>query len=176
MSETLLDTPQRLPAFASIQEEISSMLSVPDGELSPEQRQLMDAYLNSLGVQEARKIDNFCQFLRLEKARIESLKAESQRLASMARTAEKRIAYLKSRYLSIMQEHGIHDKIRGDVYTLSIRSTPVVAVENPELVPDEFWNVKEERNVDKVMVKNCLKAGKPVPGCRLQNSFILQAR
>ena len=176
MPESLLPVPQKLPTFAHIQKEISSMLSVSDDELTPKQRQIMDDYLDELGIQESRKIDNFCQFLRLEAARADALKTEAQRLSSMARTAEKRIAYLKTRYLAIMQEHGIHDKVKGEIYTLSIRSTPVVAVEASELIPEEFWNVKVERSIDKVMVKNWLKAGKPVPGCYLRNSYSLQAR
>ena len=170
MSEKLL------PTFSSIQEEISAMLALPDDELDLEQRQLMDAYLNSLGTLEARKIDNFCQFLRMESARIDALRAESQRLAGMARTAEKRITYLKTSYLGIMQTHGIYDRIRGSVYTLSIRTIPVVVVDEPDLVPQEFWNVKEERSIDKMMVKSRLKAGHAVPGCSLKNSYTLQAR
>lgn len=170
MSEKLL------PTFSSIQEEISAMLALPDDELDLEQRQLMDAYLNSLGTLEARKIDSFCQFLRMESARIDALRAESQRLAGMARTAEKRITYLKTSYLGIMQTHGIYDRIRGSVYTLSIRTIPVVVVDEPDLVPQEFWNVKEERSIDKMMVKSRLKAGLAVPGCSLKNSYTLQAR
>lgn len=167
--------PSKLPKFSHVQEEISSMLSIADSDLTEQQRQVMDSYLNMLACQEAEKIDRFCQFLRLETARAEALKAEAQRLSSMAKTAENRIAFLKSRYLSIMQTYGVR-KVKGNVYTASIRESPVVAVDSPDLVPDDFWKVKIERSLDKQMVKNHLAQGINVPGCAMRTSYSLQTR
>ena len=38
-----------MPTFETIQEEIAGMLSIPDDELTDEQRAAMDAYLDELG-------------------------------------------------------------------------------------------------------------------------------
>ena len=175
MTNTLPALPQNTPNFAHVQEEISSMLSVADKDLTDEQRHLMDVYLNMLACQEAEKIDRFCQFIRLETARMEALKAEAQRLSGMAKTAENRIAFLKMHYLSIMQAYGLR-KVKGNMYTASIREVPVVSVENPDMVPDDFWKMKIDRSIDKMMVKNHLVQGKDVPGCILQTSYSLQTR
>ena len=48
-----------MPNFADIQTEIAAMLDIPDEELTDEQRQVMEDYLDELGVAEAAKVDGF---------------------------------------------------------------------------------------------------------------------
>lgn len=164
-----------LPTFDHIEEELSAMLSIPDEELTEEQKLALEQYLDELGQQEADKIDRFCQFVRIETERAEAIKAESKRLARKAQTAQSRIDYIKARYLNVMQQHGVR-KISGKVYTASVRESQAVAIENQAVIPAEFWKVKEERSVDKVMVKNHIKAGQVVPGCSLIPTYSLQTR
>ena len=73
------------------------------------------------------------------------------------------------------QQHGLR-KISGNVYTASVRESQAVAIEDQAAIPAEFWKVKEERSVDKVMVKNHIKAGQVVPGCSLIPTYSLQTR
>ena len=54
-----------MPSFVAIQDEISAMLSVPDEDLTDEQRALMCEYLDELGSQEQDKVDAFAQFVTL---------------------------------------------------------------------------------------------------------------
>lgn len=164
-----------LPTFDHIEEELSAMLSIPDEELTEEQKLDLEAYLEELGQQEADKIDRFCQFVRIETERAEAIKAESKRLARKAQTAQNRLEYVKARYLNIMQQHGLR-KVSGNVYTASVRESQAVAIEDQAAIPAEFWKVKEERSVDKVMVKNHIKAGQVVPGCSLIQTYSLQTR
>ena len=51
-----------MPSFSNILDEISAMLSIPDEELTDEQRAAMDAYLNDLARAEADKVDAFGSF------------------------------------------------------------------------------------------------------------------
>ena len=51
-----------MPSFSDIQDEISSMLSIPDEELTDDQRAAMAAYLDELAGQEADKVDAFGSF------------------------------------------------------------------------------------------------------------------
>lgn len=164
-----------LPTFDHIEEELSAMLSIPDDELTEEQKLDLEQYLDELAGQEADKIDRFCQFIRIETERAEAIKEESRRLARKAQTAQSRIDYIKARYLNIMQQHGVR-KISGKVYTASVRESQAVAIEDQNAIPAEFWKVKEERTVDKVMVKNHIKAGQVVPGCSLIPTYSLLTR
>ena len=164
-----------LPTFDHIEEELSAMLSIPDEELTEEQKLYLEQYLDELGQQEADKIDRFCQFVRIETERAEAIKAESKRLARKAQTAQNRLDYIRARYLTIMQQHGLR-KVSGKVYTASVRESQAVAIEDQNAIPAEFWKVREERTPDKLKIRNYINAGQVVPGCSLIPTYSLQTR
>lgn len=159
--------------FSQIQEEIRNMLDVPDDELTDEQRETLCAYLDELGDQEASKVDSFGEFIRLESARAEALKAEAQRLANKARTAANRISFLKSRYLDAMQRNGLTN-VRGQVYALSVRATDVVTITNEVMLPKRFVVEKTTIMPDKMAIKDALKKGEDIPGAILDKSYSLR--
>ena len=159
--------------FNSLEEEISAMLSVPDEDLTDEQRAAMCEYLDELGTAEAAKIDGFAQFVRLESARADALKAEAQRLANRARTAANRIAYLKMRYMQALQEAGLQ-RLKGSVYSLSIRGTDVVQVTDDKALPVDYVRTKTIIEPDKAAIKAALKEGQEIPGAELTKSYSLQ--
>lgn len=165
-----------MPTFDAIQQEIAAMLDVADEDLTEEQKSAMDAYLDELAQAEADKVDAFAGFIRQETARTKFLKEESARLASKARTAENRIAYLKARYLTIMQQAGVR-KIQGHVYALSIRSTPTVQVDDPAALDDFYCRfIPARREPDKRVILEALRDGGTLPGCRLVHNESLQIR
>lgn len=165
-----------MPNFAEIQTEIAAMLDIPDEELSDEQRQVMEDYLEELGVAEAAKVDGFAQFIRLETASAEAMKEESKRLAAKAKTKENRVAYLKGRYMDTMQEHDLK-KVAGNSYTLSVRASESVSVTAMvDSLPPEYVCEKVSREPDKTAIKTDLKAGKTIPGCELATTYSLQIR
>ena len=71
-----------MPTFNEIQQELAGMLSIPDEELTSEQREAMDAYIDELAKLEADKVDGFGQFLKIQSALAEACKEESRRLAA----------------------------------------------------------------------------------------------
>ena len=162
-----------MPSFAAIQEEVRAMLDIDESELTDEQIETLYAYLDELGDQEASKIDSFGQFLRIESARAEALKAEAQRLANKARTAARRIAFLKSYYLDAMQRNGLQN-VRGQVYALSVRSTDVVTITNEVMLPKRFVVEKTTIVPDKMAIKDALKKGEDLPGAILDKSYSLR--
>lgn len=165
-----------MPSFDAIQQEITGMLSVPDEELTDEQQAMMSTYLDELGQQEVAKVDAFGQFLRVQSATAEACKKEAQRLASKAKTAESRIAWLKAKYLDIMQANGLR-KVQGNAYTLSVMESEAVAVTaDIRNLPEFFIRRKETVEADKAVIKEALKAGKVIPGCELRKSYSLQVR
>ncbi len=164
-----------MPSFSDIQDEISSMLSIPDEDLTPEQRAAMSAYLDELAGQEADKVDAFGSFIRVESARAEACKKEAQRLANKAKTAEGRIAYLKHLYLCTMQSNGLK-KVQGGAYTLSIREADSVDVTDVTSLPDIYIRRKETVEPDKVVLREALKGGIEIPGAVLVKTQSLQVR
>ena len=164
-----------MPSFANIQDEISSMLSIPDEDLTDEQRAAMEEYLNDLAGQEADKVDAFGSFIRVESARAEACKKEAQRLANKAKTAEGRISCLKHMYLCTMQSAGLK-KVQGSAYTLSIREADSVNVTDVTVLPDLYIRRKETVEPDKVVLREALKGGIEIPGAVLVKTSSLQIR
>lgn len=176
---------QKLPSFAAIQEEIQNILETYDsadndlGEysltLNEDQQAELDAYLEMLGTQEAEKVDGFAQFLRMSEAQQSALKSEADRLLKRARSIENTRNFLKSRYLEVMERHGLR-KVSGQTYTLSRRVTKCVQIVDESIVPA---GVKREKTIvepDKRIIMEMLKSGQKVPGCQLAESVSLQVR
>lgn len=165
--------------FMEIQGEIANMLDIPDEELTDEQRQIMDEYLNELGQQEVTKIDNFAGFIRKQAAIAEAVKEESQRLAAKAKAMQNKVDRMKEHYLAVMRFHGLK-KIQGNIYSIGVReSTRVNVADLDALVKDNnpLW-VKAETTYkpDKATIKEALKDGVSVPGCQLEKSYSLNIR
>lgn len=165
-----------MPSFDHIQQEISAMLSVNDEDLTEEQKQAMDAYLDELGHAESEKIDGFAAFIREESYRAKYYAEEAKRLANKAKTAEGRINFLKAKYLDIMRENGV-SKIKGNAYTLSVRHIQHVVVDDDAQLDDLYMRViPEKREPDKRVIGEALKGGVSIPGCRLEQTDSLQIR
>jgi hypothetical protein len=162
-----------MPSFASIQAEISNILAVPDEDLTDEQKALFEEYAEFLAGQEEDKVDGFVAFIRSEDARADFLREEAKRLTNPARCIESKLARLKTHYQYTMQSHGLK-RVNGKAYSVSLRATPIVLIENEQAVPKEFWRVKSETSVDKTAVRDALKSGAVVPGCSLGKSYSLQ--
>ena len=164
-----------MPSFSDICDETSSMLSIPDEDLTDEQRAAMDAYLNDLARAEADKVDAFGQFVRIESAKADACKKEAQRLANKAKTAEGRISYLKHLYLCTMQTNGLK-KVQGSSYTLSIREADSVDVTDIAALPDMYVKIDTTVKPDKVVLKEALKGGLEIPGASLVKTSSLLIR
>lgn len=176
---------QKLPSFANIQDEIQNILDTFDSpendlteystELNDAQKQELDDYLTLLAEQESDKVDGFGQYLLMQKKKMEDLKEESSRLAQRAKSIDNTCNYLKTRYLQIMEKHGLK-KVQGKLYTLSRRCSKVVVIEDEKLLPQELWREKVTREPMRQDIKALLSVGKKVPGCRLGESVSLQVR
>lgn len=164
-----------MPTFEQIQDEISNMLAISDEELSPEQRAAMDDYLDMLAGQESAKIDGFAAFIREQSARADAYRKESQRLAQKARSVESNLGWLKNKYANIMQQHNLRT-INGQAYTISLRKSEVLMVEDMDKLPAAFVERKETFAPCKTAIKDAIKAGQNVPGARLQEVEHLQVR
>lgn len=169
-------------SFENIQEEIASMLSLDDGDLSESQRLVLDAYLDELGEQEAGKVDSFARFITLRTAEAEACRAEAARLAKKAKNIEGRVGWLKEKYLEIMNRHNLK-KITGKAYTISARQSEKVAVADMDELIDwakynpgcaDLVRVKTAIEPDKAAIREALKAGHEIPGCSLAQTWSLR--
>lgn len=113
----------------------------------------------------ARSAEIHCPAIDAEIARLQALKAHRQKVAQGLRD------YLKAQ----MEAAGI-ERIDCPLFRLAIKKNPpAVEVLDDKQVPAGFWVTPEpkppEARIDKTAIKNAIKSGAEVPGCRLvQNS------
>ena len=80
---------------------------------------------------------------------------------------EKKIERLKD-YLRINFEKTNTDKIESEDIIIALYKNPIkVKVINEELLPDQYFIVKENKVLDKDKIKESLKNGCEIPGCEL---------
>jgi hypothetical protein len=165
-----------MASYAQILEEIANVVEAAEsGQLSAEQQAMVNGYLAELDAQKREKIDGIAQFFRLSKDSISAKMAESKRLARRAKSEERSRDYMMEHVLGQMQAAG-EKKIYGNAYTISIHSTPVVRIDNESAIPAQYWREKVERSVDKVAIRDAIKAGQNIAGASMGESISLQVR
>lgn len=124
------------------------------------------------------KATNVAMFCRNLEASAEAIKAAEQQMAARRKAIENRAARIKQYLKDNMERTGI-TKIEGPHFALSIKKNPpAVHVEAQELIPAEFFNAPPPPApvMDKKRIAEALKAGKDVPGCRLEQGTRLEIK
>ena len=155
--------------FEDIQSEIDNILELDGAELTDEQKQAVDEYLDALALQEADAVDGLCRYIRHLAAEAKAQREEARRLASK----ENSLNYLKAGLLVSMRRRGI-EKVKGNAYKASIRKTPVVQIDDEDALPDEYKRTTVTVAPDKIAIRDALKIGATVPGARMATSETLQ--
>jgi len=98
-------------------------------------------------------------------AEAEAVETEIKRLSSRQNALLNKAKGIKSYLLNEMKATEI-DKIKDDLFTISLRtSPPSVQVDAEELIPDNFWRIiPEEKAPDKKAILEAHKSGGIVPG------------
>lgn len=156
--------------------EIETILATPDEDLTDEQKEAFDQYLDELAEAESEKIDACVAWMKEQNAKADFYKNEARLFQRKAKSLENAVQRLKDNYLRLFDEHGVNNRIAGNKYTLSVRVTPVVTVDVESDIPSEWWREKVERSVDKDGIKKALKAGTVIPGVHLGESRSLQMK
>ena len=155
--------------FEDIQSEIDNILELDGAELTDEQKQAVDEYLDALALQEADAVDGLCRYIRHLAAEAKAQREEARRLAASAASKENSLNYLKAGLLVSMRRRGI-EKVKGNAYKASIRKTPVVQIDDE----DEYKRTTVTVAPDKIAIRDALKIGATVPGARMATSETLQ--
>jgi len=124
------------------------------------------------------KATNVAAFTLNLEASAKAIKEAEAKMAARRKAIENRAAHLRAYIKANLERCGIQ-KIEGPHFLLAIRKNPpAVAVEAPELVPIEYMRIPPPPppEIDKKAVADALKAGKDVPGCRLEQGTRLEIK
>ena len=125
---------------------------------------LTDAFANATDDLKE-KLENCCKYIANEKAVIEGLKEEEERLKTKRKSLENAIERLKALMLDAMTTAG-EKKLPCGTFTVSVQSNPdKVVMDEPyiENIPEEYLRFKDPE-IDRKKILEDLKAGKDLEG------------
>lgn len=158
--------------FAEIERAMSLLMDVDEAELTPQERQDREEYLDVLRSMEAEKVDNFARFIRAQTAQADHLRAESARLAKKARSLESNIRWLKGQYLAVMQSRGL-DMVRGEAYSVRRKRNKYVLITDEAALDPDYVRVDVKTIPDKRLIAAAIENGVQVDGAVLGESETL---
>jgi hypothetical protein len=101
---------------------------------------------------------------------IEDMEAEEKRIATMRKSLESRAKNLESAFAYVLNNMGDKEVITRYGVMKVRKNPPAVVVDDLSKVPTKFQHQKIEVTLDKVAIKNAIKAGEEVAGCHIEQS------
>lgn len=123
------------------------------------------------------KAQNVAFMVRNLEVTADAIKAFEQQQKDRRQAIERRAESLRAYLASCMTACGIQ-KIEGPGISLSFRSSSAVVIDEPGLLPAEFWRQKPqpEPEPDKALIASAIKAGSEVPGAHVEQRRNLQIK
>lgn len=139
-----------------------------EAALDPETGELDEeklAAFEALGMERDAKIENIGCWIKNLESDAEALKAEAKNMTERAKRAERKADSLK-RYLTAALDGEKFNSTRCAISWRRSVSVEIDEAEIPEL-PEQYIRTKTTVEPDKAAIKDALKAGEYIEGCRL---------
>lgn len=139
-------------------------------------QQMIEEALNEVGGEIEEKAENIAKLIKSLEADIEGIKREEMRFATRRKVLETRVNNLKY-YLQTAMLSVNKNKIKSKLFTINVQPNPAsIAIDNIDIIPDEYKEKVEEVKADKKKIKEAIKQGIEVPGARLVETKGLRIR
>ena len=133
-------------------------------------KELIKKSMDQLTLETNEKIENIIKYIKNLEATATALETEVKRLNDRKVKTLKKVDNLKN-YLKDFTNTLDSKKYHTGIFNISIRkNAAAIIIENDFLVPDEFCKTEIIRKVDKIALKEKLKAGEVIEGVKLQQS------
>jgi hypothetical protein len=140
--------------------------------------QTMEDTLESMGGELQTKAQSVACFIRNLEATAFAIKQAELNMAARRKALENRADRVKDYLHASMKVAGV-EKIECPLFRLSVKNNPAsVEVYEPGLIPPQFMRQAEAPPPapDKSAIKEAMKAGQEVPGCRLTSGTRLEIK
>lgn len=133
--------------------ELLNMLEDPDVD-----DQVLADTLEAVAGEIEAKAEGYAAVITMLESDVAAVKAEERRLAERRRIFETRIARIKDTVKAAMLLANLK-RIERPLFTLSVRATaPSLVIDDEGAIPECYWK-QAEPTIDKVALKNDIKAG-----------------
>ena len=165
-----------LPALYEIAQQYHELALLADvDDLPPEV--IRDTLEGLQGTLEA-KATNVAKFILGIEAEAKMIEDAARQLEARADRRKRRAESIRNYMLFQLQQAGV-TKVECPEFTIAVRKNPeAVEIDDPEQVPPEYMVTPEPPppRPDKKAIKDALKAGTPVRGCRLRSGERLEIK
>lgn len=121
-----------------------------------------------------RSVDDAYISIRHVENAIESLKKEEEERRSRRKALEARVEEAKAFIKKYMLQEGLAE-LEGNVVKYSLaKSQPKLIIEDEKVIPEDYKQQTVITEIRKDAIKDQLKMGDQIPGCRLEDSFSLK--
>lgn len=128
--------------------------------------------LEAMGAGE--KVESYCKVIKQLQSDVEMFKGEIDRLTAHKKTAENGVERMKAALLTFLQLSG-QDKVKAGSFAVSTATTQAVQITDETAIPCKYL-VEQPPKVDKIGIKNALKAGEEISGAALVNNTGVRIR
>lgn len=129
-----------------------------------------EQYLIEAEVDLTEKAENIARLIKNFEAEREAFKKESDRLAAKAKSFENKVTNLK-RYLQGNLEVAGIDKVKGELFTVSLRNNPIsLDLSSDEHIPMEFKRMPEPVVDKRELLKYIKETGETFEGVELKRT------
>lgn len=122
----------------------------------------------------AEKVESYCKVIKQLQSDVEMFKKEIERLADRKKTAENGVDRMKNALLAFLQLSG-QDKVKAGSFAVSTATTQAVQITDEKAIPC-IYLVEQPPKIDKIGIKNALKAGEEISGAELINNTGVRIR
>ncbi len=134
--------------------------------------QIFNDTLEAMGAGE--KIESYCKIIKQFQSDADMFKTEIDRLTARKKTAENGVERMKAALLLFLQQTG-QDKVKAGSFAVSTATTQAVNITDEKAIPC-IYLVEQPPKIDKVGIKNALKAGEEISGAELINNTGVRIR
>ena len=122
------------------------------------------------------KIENISRLIKNFESERESFKKEADRLNSKAKSYDNKVKHLK-RYLEDSLTHAGVDKVKGDMFTVSLQNNPLsLSVSDLSNIPDEFIRTPEPTVNKRELLAYIKETGEVFDGVEVEQKKSLRIR
>ena len=122
------------------------------------------------------KIENISRLIKNFEAERDSFKKEADRLNSKAKSYDNKVKNLK-RYLEDSLTHAGVDKVKGDMFTVSLQNNPLsLSVSDLSNIPDEFIRTPEPTVNKRELLSYIKETGEVFEGVEVEQKKSLRIR
>ena len=129
-----------------------------------------EQYLIDTEVELSEKVENIAKFIKNIESERDAFKKESDRLASKAKSLDNKVTNLK-RYLQDNLEVAGVDKVKGSLFTVSLRNNPIsLDLSSVEHIPMDFKRTPEPVVNKRELLKHIKETGETFEGVGLKRT------